>query len=94
MEILQRFCFKLSFTKFSLVFFPLFSNAFTNICKIYEPPKIYNKIPKTQPSSCLNNNNLPQQYSAKSVLFVASDAASNVYNKSWRLLCVNKVIQI
>ena len=29
-----------------LMFFPLFSNVFTNILKIYELPKIYNKILK------------------------------------------------
>ena len=28
------------------MFFPLLSNVFTNILKIYELPKIYNKIPK------------------------------------------------
>ena len=48
MIIQQRllFCFKFSFTKFLLLFFPLFSNVFTNILKIYELPKIYNKILK------------------------------------------------
>ena len=29
-----------------LMFFPLFSNVFTNILKIYELPKIYNKVLK------------------------------------------------
>ena len=33
-----------SFTIFLLMFFPLFSNVFTNILKIYQLPKIYNKI--------------------------------------------------
>ena len=28
------------------MFFPLFSKVFTDILKIYELPKIYNKIPK------------------------------------------------
>ena len=28
------------------MFFPLFSRVFTDILKIYELPKIYNKIPK------------------------------------------------
>ena len=40
------FCFKFSFTIFSLMFFPLFSKVFTNILKIYELPKTYNKILK------------------------------------------------
>ena len=40
------FCFKFSFTIFLTMFFPLFSNVFTNILKIYELPKIYNKILK------------------------------------------------
>ena len=40
------FCFKFSFTIFLLMFFPIFSNVFTNILKIYELPKIYNKILK------------------------------------------------
>ena len=39
-------CFKFSFTIFLLMFFPLFSKVFTNILKIYELPKIYNKILK------------------------------------------------
>ena len=63
------------------------------MCKICELPKIYNKIPKTQPNTCLNNNNLPGQCSAKSVLFVASDVVPNVYNKPWRLLSFNEIIQ-
>ena len=40
------FCFKFSFTIFLTRFFPLFSNVFTNIVKIYELPNIYNKILK------------------------------------------------
>ena len=40
------FCFKFSFTIFLLMFFPIFSNLFTDILKIYELPKIYNKILK------------------------------------------------
>ena len=92
MKILQRFCLKLSLTKFSLVFFPLFSKEFTNICKIYGLPKIYNKIPKMQAKTCLNNNNnLPGQCSAFSVV---SDVVHNVYKKSWRLLSFNENIQI
>ena len=38
-------CSNFSFTTFSLMFFPLFSKVFTNILKIYELPKIHNKIP-------------------------------------------------
>ena len=40
------FCLKFSFTIFSLMFLPLFSKVVTNILKIYELPKIYNKILK------------------------------------------------
>ena len=40
------FCSNFSFTIFSLMLFPLFSKVFTVILKIYELPKIYNKIPK------------------------------------------------
>ena len=40
------FCFKLSLTIFLLMLFPLFSNVFTNILKIYELLTIYNKILK------------------------------------------------
>ena len=41
------FCFKFSFTMFLLMFFPLFSKVFTDIStKIYELPKICNKILK------------------------------------------------
>ena len=40
------FCSKSSFAIFLLMFFPLFSKVFTNILKVYELPKIYNKIPK------------------------------------------------
>ena len=84
MKILKRFSFKFSFTKLSLVFFPLFSKPFT---------KIYNKIPKTQPNTCLNNDNLPDQCSAKSILFfVASDVVPNAYNKPWRL-SFNEIIK-
>ena len=48
MIIQQRlmFCSKFSFTIFLLMFFPLFSKVFTNILKIYELPKIYNRILK------------------------------------------------
>ena len=46
-NILYRFCFKLSLTNFSLAFFPLFSKVFVNICKIYAVPKIYDKTAKT-----------------------------------------------
>ena len=38
------FCFKFSFTIFLLMLFPLFSNVFPNILKVYEVTKIYNKI--------------------------------------------------
>ena len=31
---------------FTIMFFPLFSKFFTDILKIYELPKIYNKKPK------------------------------------------------
>ena len=40
------FCSKFSFTMFLLIFFLLLSNVFTDILKIDELPKIYNKIPK------------------------------------------------
>ena len=40
------FCSYFSFTIFSLIFFPLLPKVFTDILKIYELPKIYNKIPK------------------------------------------------
>ena len=48
MTIQQRllFCFKFSFTIFLLMLFPIFSIVFTNILKIYELSKIYNKILK------------------------------------------------
>ena len=48
MLIQQRllFCFSFSYTIFLLMFFPLYSNVFTNLLKIYELPKIYNKILK------------------------------------------------
>ena len=48
MFIQQRlvFSFIFSFTIFLLMLFSLFSNVFTNILKIYELPKIYNKILK------------------------------------------------
>ena len=90
----QRFCIKLSFTNFSLVFFQLFSKFSTNICKIYELPKIYNKIPKTQPNTCFNNNNLQENVVPKVFFFVVSDVVPNVYSKPWRLLSFNEIIQI
>ena len=40
------FCSKFSFTMFLLIFFLLLSNVFTDVLKIDELPKIYNKIPK------------------------------------------------
>ena len=40
------FCSNFRFTMFSLMFFPLFSKVFTDILKIYELTKTYNKIPK------------------------------------------------
>ena len=48
MIIQQRLlvCFIFSFTIFLLMFFPFFSNVFTNILKIYELPKKCNKIVK------------------------------------------------
>ena len=91
---LQRFCIKLSFTNFSLVFFQLFSKFSTNICKIYELPKIYNKIPKTQRNTCFNNNNLQENVVPKVFFFVVSDVVPNVYSKPWRLLSFNEIIQI
>ena len=39
-------CSNFSFKIFLVIFFPLFSEIFTDILKIYELPKIYNKIPK------------------------------------------------
>ena len=93
MKILYRFCFKHSFTKFSLVFFPLFSNVFTNICKIYELPKRYNKKPKHSQTLVLmiiyQVNAMP-----KVSFFVASDVVPNVYKKPWRLLSSNEIIPI
>ena len=94
MKKLQRFCFKLSFTNFLLVFFQLFSKFSTNICKIYELPKIYNKIPKTQPNTCLNNNNLQENVVLKVFFFVVSDVVPNVYSNSQRLLSFSEIIQI
>ena len=94
MKKLQRFCIKLSFTNFSLVFFQLFSKFSTNICKIYELPKIYNKIPKTQRNTCFNNNNLQENVVPKVFFFVVSDVVPNVYSKPWRLLSFNEIIQI
>ena len=47
MIIQQRLLFfKLSFTKFLLMFFALFSKIFSNILKIYDLPKINHMIPK------------------------------------------------
>ena len=48
MIIEQRllFCFKFSFKIFLLMFFPIFSNFFTNILKIYELRKIYKVLKK------------------------------------------------
>ena len=43
-EIIILLQIQFSFTIFLLMFFPLFSNVFTNILKIYQLPKIYNKI--------------------------------------------------
>ena len=40
------FCLKFSFTIFLLMFFPIFSNVFTNILKIYELPKIFKILKK------------------------------------------------
>ena len=48
------FCFKSSFL---LRFFPLFSNVFTNILKIYELPKIQNRYLKI-----LHSNHAPGQF--------------------------------
>ena len=41
------------------MFFPLFSKVFTEILKINELNKIFNKI---LPSTCLDNNHLPGQF--------------------------------
>ena len=48
MIIQQRlmFCFEISVTIFLLMFFPLFLKVFTNGLKIFDLPKMYNKIPK------------------------------------------------
>ena len=40
------FCSNFGSTIFWLISFPLFLKDFTDILKIYELPKIYNKIPK------------------------------------------------
>ena len=65
--LLQAQFYKIFISVLSIIF-----RIFIDICKIYELPKIYNKIPKTQSSTCLNdnNNNLTGQFSAKSVLFL------------------------
>ena len=76
------------------MFFQLFSKFSTNICKIYELPKIYNKIPKTQPNTYFNNNNLQENVVPKVFFFVVSDVVPNVYSKPWRLLSFNEIIQI
>ena len=52
--------FNFKFTIFSLIFFPLFSNVFFNILKIFEWSKIHTKI--LYPTSCLNNNNLSDHF--------------------------------
>ena len=47
--------------------FPFFFKNFTDILKIYELPKVYNKIPKYSKKKTLvllNNNNLPIQFCA------------------------------
>ena len=52
--------FNFKFTIFLLIFFPLFSNVFFNILKIFKWSKIHTKI--LYPTSCLNNNNLSDHF--------------------------------
>ena len=56
------FCSHFNLTTFSLMFFPLFSKVFTDILRIYELPKIYNKNTEILPNTSLNNNHLPDQF--------------------------------
>ena len=56
------FCTNFSFAIFSLMFFPLCLKVFSDILKIYELPKINNKISKYCPNSCLNKDHLPVQF--------------------------------
>ena len=56
------FCTNFSFAIFSLMFFPLCLKVFSDILKIYELPKINNKIPKYCLNSCLNNDHPPVQF--------------------------------
>ena len=56
------FCSNFNLTTFSLMFFPLFSKVFTDILRIYELPKIYNKNAEILPNTSLNNNHLPDQF--------------------------------
>ena len=90
LEILHQAQFYKFFTSVLSIIFK-FS---TNICKIYELPKIYNKIPKTQRNTCFNNNNLQENVVPKVFFFVVSDVVPNVYSKPWRLLSFNEIIQI
>ena len=64
MIIQQRLMFgaKFSFIIFLLMFFPLFSQVFSNILKIYELTKINNTVPTSCQKTCLNNNHLPGQF--------------------------------
>ena len=55
------------------MFFPLFSNVFTNILKIYELPKIYNKILKKLLTIIIYHANSMSQ------LHLASELIENVH---------------
>ena len=75
------FCFKFSFTIFSLMFFPLFSKVFTNILKIYELPKTYNKILKIFLTIII------YQINSISQLHLASELYWKYALESKRLIC-------
>ena len=52
-------CFEFIYAIFLLMLFLLFSKVFTKILKIYEQPKIYNKIFLY---NCLHKNHVPGQF--------------------------------
>ena len=74
------FCLKFSFTIFLLMFFPIFSNVFTNILKIYELPKIYNKILKKLLTIIIYHANSMSQ------LHLASELIENAHKRLKKIL--------
>ena len=62
--IQQRFKFllRLQFYNISTNVLSIIFKLFPDILTIYEPPKIYNKVPKYWSNPCLNNNHLPAQF--------------------------------